>query len=130
VSRYQLAYKIIQLMSYSHMTVNMLTKLAQLTKLLDMPHYAALRMQLLKPARYPYLIHSLKGIIMLLPQGKAFDSLKNRLECSSLIFDAKNDKPVQLPDMPGLDKLVLMVYEQNSALFSTIDKTKLSDYLD
>lgn len=117
-------------MSYSNMNVNMLTKLAQLTKLLDMPHYSSLRMQLLKPGKYPYLIHSLKGLIMLLPQGKAFDSLKNRLECSSLVFDAKQDKSVELPDMKNLDKFVTKVYEENVTLFAKIDKSKLMEYLD
>lgn len=54
-----------------------------------MPHYSFLRMQLLSPRRFPALIKTLKGILMLLPQGKAFDSLKNRLECSQLLVDTE-----------------------------------------
>ncbi len=49
--QYHVAYKVIQLMAYANMNVNMLVRLAQVTKLLDMPHYAALRMQLLRPKK-------------------------------------------------------------------------------
>jgi vacuole morphology and inheritance protein 14 len=54
----------------------MLLQLSQLVKLIDMPHYATMRMQLLEPDEYPDLIRALKGLLMLLPQGKAFESLK------------------------------------------------------
>jgi vacuole morphology and inheritance protein 14 len=54
----------------------MLLQLSQLVKLIDMPHYATMRMQLLEPDEYSDLIRALKGLLMLLPQGKAFDSLK------------------------------------------------------
>lgn len=112
------------------MNVNMLIKLAQLTKLMDMPHYATLRMQLLRPAKHPHLINSLKGMIMLLPQGKAFDSLKNRLECSSLVFECKQAPEMPKEDSPDLAKYVTMVFEENTNLFSGLEKTKIMDYLD
>lgn len=51
--------------------------------------------------RYRELVMTFKGMLMLLPQGKAFDSLKNRLECCSLVFDITqaNDPPEQV-DLP------------------------------
>lgn len=73
-------------MSVSNIEMNALIHLSQIVKLFDMPHYSYIRMQLLHPDRFPYLISTLKGIMMLLPQGKAFDSLKNRLECSSILI--------------------------------------------
>lgn len=116
------------------MNVSMLVKLSQITKLLDMPHYASLRMQLLKPFKYPHLIHALKGMLMLLPQGKAFESLKNRLECSSLVFDARQEKSEEVsPTMKSEGKLqsyISMVVKESPALFSSIDKDKIMDYLD
>ena len=133
---YLLAHKIVTLMAYANMNVNMLIRLAQITKLIDMPHYACLRMQLLRPKkyhvsypRYPHLIHTLKGMLMLLPQGKAFDSLKNRLECSSLIFDSKqaDDKPVQDAIEPA--KFVAMIVAESPSLFSSADKTLIMDSL-
>lgn len=119
-------------MSFANMNVSMLVKLSQITKLLDMPHYASLRMQLLKPNKYPYLIYSLKGMLMLLPQGKAFESLKNRLECSSLIFDSRQDKLVEdsLKPDPNLKKYITMVVIESPTLFSSIDKDNIMNYID
>lgn len=131
LTSYELASKIIQLMSFASLNMQMLVKLSQITKLLDMPHYAPLRMQLLKPHKYPYLIHSLKGMLMLLPQGKAFESLKNRLECSSLVFDARQEKAeVQHRADPQLKEKIAMVVNENAALFSAIDREKVMDYVD
>lgn len=130
--RYELASKLIQLMSLANMNVTMLVKLSQITKLLDMPHYSSLRMQLLKPNKYPHLIHSLKGMLMLLPQGKAFESLKNRLECSSLVFDAKenNSESMTAGSDPSLKKYITLVVSESPALFASIDKDKVMQYLD
>ena len=38
-----------------------------------------LRLQLLEPEKYPYLLKCLYGLLMLLPQSSAFVSLRNRL---------------------------------------------------
>jgi vacuole morphology and inheritance protein 14 len=40
---------------------------------------AALRLQLLEPDKYPYLLKALYGLLMLLPQSTAFFTLRNRL---------------------------------------------------
>jgi vacuole morphology and inheritance protein 14 len=42
-------------------------------------HCPDIRLQLLEPERYPYLLKCLYGILMLLPQSSAFVSLRNRL---------------------------------------------------
>lgn len=42
-----------------------------------------LRLQLLEPERYPYLFKSLYGLLMLLPQSTAFETLRNRLNSVS-----------------------------------------------
>ena len=76
----------------------MLLQLSQLVKLIDMPHYATMRMQLLEPEEYPDLIRALKGLLMLLPQGKAFESLKlvsflyliSMIDMSSLLLHTPN----------------------------------------
>lgn len=52
---------VIQILSYATLDVQMLLQLSQLVKLIDMPHYAAMRMQLLDPGEYPDLIRALKG---------------------------------------------------------------------
>jgi hypothetical protein len=42
-----------------------------------------LRLQLLEPERYPFLFKSLYGLLMILPQSTAFETLRNRLTCIS-----------------------------------------------
>ena len=44
-----------------------------------------LRMQLLDPETNCYLVRALYGILMLLPQSEAFDTLKRRLDCVPLL---------------------------------------------
>jgi vacuole morphology and inheritance protein 14 len=131
--RYQLASQLVLLMSLTNMKVGMLVRLAQIAKLLDMPHYARLRMQLLQPQKYPHLILAIKGIIMLLPQGKAHDSLRSRLECSSL-HHPTIDTATQTPASVGTvspqkeeepEKYLHMVVEQNLGLFNGLDKQQV-----
>ena len=45
----------------------MLVQISQVVKMIDMPHFSYLRIQLLDPASYPELISCFKGLIMLLP---------------------------------------------------------------
>ena len=117
-------------MSFSNMDINMLIRLSQITKLIDMPHYAALRMQLLRPKKYPKLIDSLKGILMLLPQGKAFESLKSRLECSSLVFDSSSHQDSPVENKMDLNAFVNMIIKECPELFSAHDLDKLALQLD
>lgn len=49
--RYELSEKIVSLTSLANLNVNMMVRLAQIVKLIDMPHYASLRMQLLRPKK-------------------------------------------------------------------------------
>ena len=49
--RYRLANIIIKILSISKLDIKVLVLFAQFTKLIDLPHYAFLRMQLLRPKR-------------------------------------------------------------------------------
>jgi len=49
-------------------TLAILVQLDKLVQLLESPAFASLRLQLLSPHQHPYLIKSLYGILMLLPQ--------------------------------------------------------------
>ena len=77
-------------------TVEFLSEVDQLIQLIESPIFAgnrlilelsllmtnlALRLHLLDPERNQDLIRTLYGLLMLLPQGSAFDMLKNRLDC-------------------------------------------------
>ena len=50
--KFKLANKIVQILSVSQINMDMLVHLSKIVRLIDMPHYAYLRMQLLYPQRY------------------------------------------------------------------------------
>ena len=63
-------------------TVPFLVQIDKLVTLLESPVFTHLRLQLLEPTRYPYLLKSLYGLLMLLPCGStAFTTLSTRLKC-------------------------------------------------
>ena len=58
-----------------------LFQLDKLVKLLEMPIFTHLRLQLLEPGQYPWLLKTLYGLLMLFPQqSAAFRILKKRLK--------------------------------------------------
>lgn len=69
-----------------------------------------LRLQLLEPDRYPDLIKALYGILMILPQSSAFETLKNRLSCVSslgtLLLLPKKKQDIKPPKDINFDELL------------------------
>lgn len=63
------------------MTVATLMQIDKLVLLLESPVFCYLRLQLLRPDRFRPLVQALYGILMLLPQSTAFDTLARRLKC-------------------------------------------------
>ncbi|SCZ91804.1 BZ3500_MvSof-1268-A1-R1_Chr5-3g08147 [Microbotryum saponariae] len=66
-------------------TVSMLIQIDKLVQLLESPVFTSLRLQLLEPDRYPYLLKAMYGLLMLLPQSSAFATLRNRLSAVSTL---------------------------------------------
>jgi vacuole morphology and inheritance protein 14 len=66
-------------------TVQFLVEIDKLVQLLESPIFTSLRMQLLEPERHPHLFKSLYGLLMLLPQGSAFETLRTRLNSVSTL---------------------------------------------
>lgn len=62
-------------------TVNFLTEIDQLVQLIESPIFAYLRIELLEPEQNGPIIHTLYGLLMLLPQSEAFHTLRRRLDC-------------------------------------------------
>jgi vacuole morphology and inheritance protein 14 len=75
----QLVFKFADL----EVTVTLLMEIDKLVQLVESPVFTHLRLQLLEPEQYPYLYKCLYGLLMLLPQSSAFNTLKNRLSCVS-----------------------------------------------
>ncbi|XP_043706317.1 protein VAC14 homolog [Telopea speciosissima] len=77
---YQHASSVIQSMGEEDINVKFLVQLDKLIRLLETPIFAYLRLQLLEPGRYIWLLKALYGLLMLLPQqSSAFKILRTRL---------------------------------------------------
>eukprot|EP00127_Corallochytrium_limacisporum_P002163 Clim_evm57s108 gene=Clim_evmTU57s108 len=77
--KYEHAYKLIVICGTLEINVQFLIEVDKLVQMLESPIFAYLRLQLLEPAKHPYLLQCLYGILMILPQSPAFTLLQNRL---------------------------------------------------
>ncbi|CAK7326807.1 unnamed protein product [Dovyalis caffra] len=78
---YQHASTVIQSLVEEDINVKFLVQLDKLIRLLETPIFAYLRLQLLEPGRYTWLLKALNGLLMLLPQqSAAFKILRTRLK--------------------------------------------------
>jgi vacuole morphology and inheritance protein 14 len=66
-------------------SVSFLVQIDNMVQLLESPVFAELRLQLLEPHKHPYLLKTLYGILMLLPQSSAHQKLQNRMQCISTL---------------------------------------------
>ncbi|XP_059848504.1 protein VAC14 homolog isoform X1 [Hypanus sabinus] len=78
---YKHAYDLIQKFGDLEVTIDFLTEVDKLVQLIESPIFTYLRLQLLDVENNPYLIKALYGLLMLLPQSKAFQLLSQRLQC-------------------------------------------------
>ncbi|KAL6350838.1 hypothetical protein AAG906_031424 [Vitis piasezkii] len=78
---YQHASSVILSLVEEDINVKFLVQLDKLVRLLETPIFAYLRLQLLEPGRYIWLLKVLYGLLMLLPQqSAAFKILRTRLK--------------------------------------------------
>ncbi|KAH9746171.1 protein VAC14-like [Citrus sinensis] len=81
VQTYHHASAVIQSLVEEDINVKFLVQLDKLIRLLETPIFAYLRLQLLEPGRYTWLLKALYGLLMLLPQqSAAFKILRTRLK--------------------------------------------------
>uniref|UniRef100_A0A1D1ZJJ1 Protein VAC14 n=1 Tax=Anthurium amnicola TaxID=1678845 RepID=A0A1D1ZJJ1_9ARAE len=78
---YHHASSVIQSLGEEDINVKFLVQLDKLIRLLETPIFAYMRLQLLEPGKYTWLLKSLNGLLMLLPQQSvAFRILRTRLK--------------------------------------------------
>ncbi|KJE95353.1 HEAT repeat-containing protein [Capsaspora owczarzaki ATCC 30864] len=83
---YPHACDLIQRFGDLDVTASLLVEVDKLIQLLESPIFTYLRLQLLEPERHPFLVKSLYGLLMLLPQSAAFKTLYHRLKCIPNIY--------------------------------------------
>ncbi len=79
-------------------------------QLIESSLFNSTRILLLEPSKNIYLIKTLYGILMLLPQGKAYNSLSKRLKSIEML--------IQLDNNPYL------IYQNNNQINNTNNITK------
>lgn len=92
---YEHASTIITTLGDIQITVSHLIQLDKLVQLIESPVFSSLRLHLLDPEKHSCLYKALYGILMLLPQSSAFETLRNRLECvniATLVLPKRKDK--------------------------------------
>ncbi|CAD7697493.1 unnamed protein product [Ostreobium quekettii] len=66
-------------------SMSTVVQIIRVVKLLETPAFTYLRLQLLQPERYPYLMQCMHGLLMLLPQTEAFKTLYVRLKSTPVV---------------------------------------------
>lgn len=72
---YEHAHDLLNVFASLEITVAFLMDIDRLVRLLESPIFTYLRLQLLDLDAYPFLAKCLYGLLMLLPQGQAFQTL-------------------------------------------------------
>ena len=87
---FELAYNIILNLVNVQLDSDYYIHLAALVQLLESELYDYIRIRLLEPSSNIYLVRTLYGILMLLPQGQAFNVLSNRMSNVQTLFEIEN----------------------------------------
>ncbi|KAJ9444707.1 Protein VAC14-like protein [Diplonema papillatum] len=101
---YKHAYTLVRVFGEMEITVSMLVQLDKLIQILESPVFTYVRLGLLEPEENPYLIKTLFGVLMLLPQSTAFDDLHKRLKSVSTLCSLNNSMREQEKRDKVLDK--------------------------
>ncbi|XP_020613432.1 protein VAC14 homolog [Orbicella faveolata] len=78
---YQHACELLMIFGHLEVNVEFLIQIDKLVQLIESPIFTFLRLQLLDTQHNHFLLKSLYGLLMLLPQSDAFTTLRNRLDC-------------------------------------------------
>jgi vacuole morphology and inheritance protein 14 len=83
--RWNLAYQLLRRFAQVEVTVSLLVELDKLVQLIESPVFVELRLGLLEPAKNAGLYHALYAILMVLPQSRSYEILKERLSAVQVL---------------------------------------------
>lgn len=92
---YDHASNLVQKFANIEITAGLLKEIDKLVQLIESPIFSHLRLQLLAPHEQASLVRTLYGLLMLLPQGGAFNLLKNRLSCVTVIMEVEQEGKIR-----------------------------------
>lgn len=92
---YALANDLIMHLSQVKITVGLLMEIDKLVDLMESPVFINLRLHLIQtgPQARPYLLKALYGLLMLLPQSEAYETLRKRLDSAAALHLAISSNP-------------------------------------
>ena len=88
---FELGYFLINYLSQMKLKAEDYIELSQVVQVFESSIFNHVRIKLLNPRKYSYLIKTLYAILLLLPQGQAFNSLSSRLKCLQIIYNLGED---------------------------------------
>lgn len=108
---YRLADKIIRDVSVSEMKEVDTIQLTQFVKMLELPYFSYVRIELIDTDINQHLYRSLQSVLMIIPQGKTFDLLKNRLNCVAFFSHMNDSKQKEELGVSEEEKELWKLYE-------------------
>merc|ERR1711871_442916 len=105
---YDLASSLVSKFAQVDITVGFLMQVDKLVQLLESPVFIQLRLQLLEvgASHHQFLLKSLYGLLMLLPQSTAFTTLSTRLATIATL-QQQQSPAITRPGSPSLAKLII-----------------------
>jgi len=105
---YDLASSLVSKFAQVDITVGFLMQVDKLVQLLESPVFIQLRLQLLEvgASHHPFLLKSLYGLLMLLPQSTAFTTLSTRLATIATL-QQQQSPAITRPGSPSLAKSII-----------------------
>ena len=91
-NNFELGYFLILHISQMKLKAEDYIELGQVVQVFEISVFNNIRIKLLNANKYEYLIKTLYAILLLLPQGQAFDALNTRLRCLEIISSLDDDE--------------------------------------
>ena len=93
---------------------------------MESPIFVDLRLQLLEPHKHSYLLKTLYGLLMLLPQSTAYAKLRQRLECVNtlcLIQTTQQQTEQEKDSEDNIEEQLLKHFKVMQSKFRTMNES-------
>ena len=119
-NNFELGYSLIKHISKMKLKAEDYIELGQVVQVFESSVFNHVRIKLLNPKKFAYLIKTLYAILLLLPQGQAFDSLNTRLRCLEIIHNLDDNEDEEEEEEEDEDE----EEEEKEEVISNINETK------
>ena len=121
-NNFELGYSLIKHISKMKLKAEDYIELGQVVQVFESSVFNHVRIKLLNPKKFAYLIKTLYAVLLLLPQGQAFDSLNTRLRCLEIIHNLDDNEDEEEEDEDEEEEEEEK--EEEEEVISNINETK------